>query len=41
MASIKRKLNKIENKTYETKGKVEGRMEQMKKEAENRSANEE
>jgi len=41
MANIKRKLNKIENKAHEMKGKAEGRMEQMKKEAENRSVNEE
>ncbi len=41
MANIKRKMNKIENKAYEMKGKTEARMEQMKKEAENRSANEE
>lgn len=41
MADIKRKLNKIENKAHEMKGKAEGRIEQKKKEAENHSANEE
>jgi hypothetical protein len=41
MAEIKRKVNKIENKAHEAKGKVEGRLEQMKRDAENRSANEE
>jgi len=41
MANIKRKLNKIENKAYEMKGKAEGRLEQMRQQAENRSANEE
>lgn len=41
MANIKRKMNKMENKAHEMKGKAEGRLQQMKKEAENRSANEE
>jgi len=41
MADIKRKMNKMENKAYELKGKTEERMKQMKKDAENRSANEE
>lgn len=41
MANMKRKMNKVENKAHELKGKIEGRMEQMKKDAENRSANEE
>ncbi len=41
MADIKRKMNKMENKAHELKGKAEERTKQMKKKAENRSINEE
>ncbi|CAN5439738.1 hypothetical protein BH10PAT3_BH10PAT3_6140 [soil metagenome] len=41
MADIKRKMKNVNNKAHEMKGKVEGRMEQKKKDDEQRSANEE
>lgn len=41
MGKLKNKMHKIENKAMEEKGKIEGRTEQMKKEAEERSVNEE
>ena len=41
MTDIKREVEKLEDKAHEKRGEIKGRLEQMKKDAQEHSANEE